>query len=313
MINQSEMINKNLQLEIMLTARVLTHKLQEWITPVNIHSSYYGSERYINSSLQETIGERYVPEFPINELSEILNCLNNQVILNHKVSNYCVETGSGIWQTTEARTYADNEEEKETISGLCTKSYSLRKESFEIIDKTNSSGNMPIMLVPKSPVNVRKLERAQKYEKKNIFYKAVFRDIRRYFIELLKQSSTFVQFENNITGLLRTGNKKLSDEEIKSMVSILAPFLNYNKYLIEWDKKNIKDAQWIIDWQQNFTLTKMRKVLQYPGIKFIVKYYYENTVKDGVSERLRTHKTMRNNPSKYLEVLRKIVQISETY
>mmetsp|Transcript_30831 Transcript_30831/g.27270 ORF Transcript_30831/g.27270 Transcript_30831/m.27270 type:complete len:116 (+) Transcript_30831:354-701(+) len=97
--------------------------------------------------------------------------------------------------------------------------------------------------------------------------------------------------------------------DINEMVSILAPFLNYNKYMIEFEDKRVEDAKCILDCLQNFTLTKMRKVLHYSPVKYLVNYYYTQTVKEGSSERLNSHKTMKKNPQKYLEVLTKIVDI----
>lgn len=247
----------------------------------------------------------------MNELWTILNSLNNRVTSNHKVSKNCIETGSGICPTTEARSYVDDEEEKRSVKDLYADTSSFPIKPTHIM-KADPSGNISHILVPNQVRTSEKQEKANKYEKKNIFYKAVFRDIRRYFIELLKSSSSVVQFEENIARLLRTENEKLSNQELKEMTAILAPFLNYNKYLIEFEQKSVKDAQMILDWLQNFTLTKMRKVLQYNGIKFVVKYYFKHTVKEGSSERLKTHKTMKKNAAKYLEVLRKIIQIAES-
>jgi hypothetical protein len=54
----------------------------------------------------------------------------------------------------------------------------------------------------------------------------------------------------------------------------------------------------------------MRNVLKYPVIKFAVTYYQAQTVIDGVSDRFKSRKTMKKNSQKYLEVLLKIVDIS---
>jgi hypothetical protein len=54
----------------------------------------------------------------------------------------------------------------------------------------------------------------------------------------------------------------------------------------------------------------MRNVLKYPVIKFAVTYYLAQTVIDGVSDRFKSRKTMKKNSQKYLEVLLKIVDIS---
>lgn len=147
-----------------------------------------------------------------------------------------------------------------------------------------------------------------RYEKKNIYYKAVFRDIRRYFIEILKCHSSS-RLEESIYKLLQSLDISKNSHEIKEMTSILAPFLNYNKYMIEFENKRVQDAQIILDCLQNFTLTKMRNVLKYDVIKFAVTYYQSQTVTQGVSVRFNSHKTMKKNSEKYLEVLKKIVNI----
>ena len=133
-----------------------------------------------------------------------------------------------------------------------------------------------------------KISKNQKYEKKNIYYKAVFRDIRKYFIEKLGESSEIVKkksakynskhkvFEPSIKHLIRSlqiEQSKVSDSQLSNMVGILAPFLNYNSYLISFKDKHEKEAQIILDCLQNFTLTKMKKVFQYDIIQAIVENY----------------------------------------
>jgi hypothetical protein len=153
--------------------------------------------------------------------------------------------------------------------------------------------------------------KAQKYEKKNIYYKAVFRDIRRYFLEILKHQSSSESLESSITKMLTQIGITFGDDEVEEMIAILAPFLNYTRYMVEFADKRINDAKCILDCLQNFTLTKMRKVLQYPAIQLLVKHYFEQTVAEGESSRLSSHKTMKKNPGKYLGVLHKIVGLCD--
>lgn len=183
----------------------------------------------------------------------------------------------------------------------------------------------PLELVPEPCVEK---SRIQKYEKKNIYYKAIFRDIRKYFIEMLNSSTNYVQlkkqyalkgkskykaFEPSVLHLVKSliseDKESRQEREIHNMAAILAPFLNYNDYLIGFGHKRDREAQCILDCLQNFTLTKMRKVLEYPIIRLLVNHYFKKTVKEGTSERLRKHKTMKKNPQKYLEVLGKILDI----
>lgn len=150
----------------------------------------------------------------------------------------------------------------------------------------------------------------QKYEKKNIYYKAVFRDIRRYFIEELKNYSSSRLLRENIEEFITSKIPTIPASEVSEMVSILAPFLNYNKYMIEFENKRVSDHKCILDCLQNFTLTKMRRVLKYPAIQALVNYYYAHTVVAGRSGRIEGHKTMKKSPQKYVEVLEKILDIS---
>lgn len=152
--------------------------------------------------------------------------------------------------------------------------------------------------------------RDQKYEKKNIYYKAVFRDIRRYFIEELKNYSSSRLLRENIEDFITSKIPTIPASDVDEMVSILAPFLNYNKYMIEFENKRVSDHKCILDCLQNFTLTKMRRVLKYPAIRALVNYYYVHTVSGGRSGRIEGHKTMKKSPQKYVEVLEKILDIS---
>jgi hypothetical protein len=148
---------------------------------------------------------------------------------------------------------------------------------------------MPSTLVPNSTeIEVYdKPQKNHKYEKKNIYYKAIFRDVRRYFIEMLNDSPTKSNLKSKLESLVLKLDNSLNKEEVSELVGILAPFLNYNAYLIEFDQVNKSDANTIRDCLQNFTLTKMRKVLKFPAVKLLVKYYFTHTVQDGVSERLQ--------------------------
>lgn len=304
MLNSESDSETSLDFEIRLTARVLTHKLSTCC------SSAQGGASYLDSVGLASVS-RFVPKFPTNELWKILNSINNKSFINHEVIKNIGDCASGVCQTTEARSCVGEEEEKHSVKESVVGSFSLPSKPSNIDKKGDSPGTNRSILVPTPVTPEEKDEKVHRYEKKNIYYKAVFRDIRRYFIEQLKQSSNYNQFEESITCMLRTENEKLGIKEVTQMTGILAPFLNYNKYLIEFEHKSVKDAQCILDCLQNFTLTKMRKVLKYPAIKFAVRYYYKHTVSGEISERLNGHKTMKKDPAKYLEVLRKIVQISE--
>jgi len=255
--------------------------------------------------------EKYVPKFPMTELWEILNSINNRVTSAHKVEKNCVETNSGVCVTTEARSSVGEEEEKSSLKTLSIRRTSSHKITDVCENKLQVSSLMPSTLVPNSTeIEVYdKPQKNHKYEKKNIYYKAIFRDVRRYFIEMLNDSPTKSNLKSKLESLVLKLDNSLNKEEVSELVGILAPFLNYNAYLIEFDQVNKSDANTIRDCLQNFTLTKMRKVLKFPAVKLLVKYYFTHTVQDGVSERLLKHKTMQTTTHKYLQVLTKILSI----
>ena len=55
----------------------------------------------------------------------------------------------------------------------------------------------------------------------------------------------------------------------------------------------------------------MKRTLQFKAIKFLIQHYHAHTITDGNSDRISQHKTMKKNPQKYLEVLQKIVEITQ--
>lgn len=303
MINTSFPADDSLDLEIRLTTRVLTHKLI---------AQPFGSafEKGALFLCEQTIVEKFVPPFPINELWEILNSINNRDTSPHKEAKNCVETNSGVCLTTEARSSLGDEEEKFFPREGNVPSASHRNTPERPDHRLVLTSKVPADLVSESNPN-EKEQKVQKYEKKNIYYKAVFRDIRRYFIELLSESPPKCNLKSKLINLLSTLDSSLKSEQIEAMISVLAPFLNYNGYMIEFDQKDKEVAQCIHDCLQNFTLTKMRKVLKYHAIKTLVKYYFAHTVENGVSERFSKHKTMQFNTHKYLQVLEKILSLTD--
>ena len=294
-------VNSSLDFELSLTKRILTHKLSACSVNLIVSSSLVSSP-----VSGQTHCQKIVPPFPLNELWEILNSLNgknNQNIQESK--NICVDTISGACAITEAPLGIEEEEEKNYLM-LGSPRRSSWVTAFRPYVKNPQCCDKSQTMVP-NKVTDKKL---QKYEKKNIYYKAVFRDVRRYFIEKLKKFSSSRLLRDNITELILLEFPQVNETEVGEMVSILAPFLNYNKYMIEFENKRVEDAKSILDCLQNFTLTKMRIVLQYSAIKKLVNYYFAHTVTNGVSDRLNSHKTMKKNSHKYLEVLHKIVDIS---
>ena len=294
----------SLDFELSLTKRILTHKLSAFPVTnsdsVNFTSSSFGSQ---------ISNEKFVPPFPLNELSKILNSLGGKN-LSHKKENgeICVESTSGVCALTEATPVIEVEEEKHSL-GIGSPRRSSGITAFQPYAKnTECCDNNFQKMVWKDGSEKVTNPKSPKYEKKNIYYKAVFRDIRRYYLELLKAFSSSRLLKESITELIKSEFKTDQVVDIQEMVSILAPFLNYNKYMIEFENKRVEDAKCIQDCLQNFTLTKMRKVLQYSPIKCLVHNYYTKTVKNGSSARFSSRKTMKN-PQKYLEVLAKIVDI----
>lgn len=287
-----------LDFELKLTSRILTHKLSA--CPVNFGTGASG--------LQASFYEQN--KLPLNELWKILNSIDDRVNPVEKESKVCVvDMHSGICVTNEGRSWMDDEEEKRSVRILSNRRSSIQAafkpyvKNPELCDSNFSENLVKIQVEQDSEAN------EPKYEKKNIYYKAVFRDIRRYFIEILKWHSSS-RLEESIYKLLQSLDISKNSHDINEMTSILAPFLNYNKYMIEFENKRVQDAQIILDCLQNFTLTKMRNVLKYDVIKFAVTYYQSQTVTQGVSVRFNSHKTMKNDSQKYLEVLKKIVDIS---
>ena len=212
--------------------------------------------------------------------------------------------------TTEARSSLGDEEEKVVSKGADVPNASVDNTPELPAHRLVFTSKVPTDLVSE-PSPKAKEQKVQKYEKKNIYYKAVFRDIRRYFIELLNDSPSKCTLKSKLINLLSTLDSSLASEQVEPMVGVLAPFLNYNGYMIEFEHKNKEVAQCIRDCLQNFTLTKMRKVLKYPAIKALVNYYSAHTVENGISERLSKHKTMQFNTHKYLQVLEKIVSLTD--
>lgn len=317
MLNSSRTNDSSLDFEIRFTSRVLTHKLCTL-------PSFLGTGESNFPFCGRNSLEKFVPEFPLAELWQILNSVDNGSSSHRKVSKFCVDSNSGMCVTTEGRSCVGDEEEKRSVKDLSDIRPALPTTPELGNKKSDPSPNNQKALVPTS-VQVEENElKAHKYEKKNIYYKAIFRDIRKYFIELLNTTTSYVQLkkQNNafepsiihlINNLLGTENVSHEESEIQEMAGILGPFLNYNEYLICFEHKKKHDAHVIRDCLQNFTLTKMRKVLQYPIIKFVVKYYFKHTVNEGTSARLNRHKTMKKHPHKYLEVLKKILEIIETH
>jgi hypothetical protein len=172
--------------------------------------------------------------------------------------------------------------------------------AFKVIStKTDLGSHSPVSdkSIPDSNVVAcNKVAKGQKYEKKNIYFKAVFRDIRKYFIEKLKNLVGYKAFESSIKNLILklfiSGESNVSAPKMAELVNVLAPFLNYNYYMISFKEKDEDQANAIRDCLQNFTLTKMRRVLQYDVIKKLVRYYFEETIIDGSSSRFVKHKTM---------------------
>jgi hypothetical protein len=210
--------------------------------------------------------------------------------------------------TTEARSSLGDEEEKFVPKETNVPSASLSNTPEFPDHRLVFTSKVPTDLVSESNPK-EKEQKVQKYEKKNIYYKAVFRDIRRYFIELLNEFPSKCNLKSKLISLLSTLDGSLKSDQNEAMIKVLAPFLNYNGYMIEFDQKDKEIAQCIRDCLQNFTLTKMRKVLKYPAIKTLVNYYFAHTVENGVSERLSKHKTMQSNTHKYLHVLEKILSL----
>mmetsp|Transcript_11144 Transcript_11144/g.12604 ORF Transcript_11144/g.12604 Transcript_11144/m.12604 type:complete len:92 (+) Transcript_11144:191-466(+) len=87
---------------------------------------------------------------------------------------------------TEATPLIDAEEEKHSL-GEGSPRRSSGMTAFQPYTKiTQSCDNNLRDLVSKEESQKGTNSKESRYEKKNIYYKAVFRDIRRYFIELLK-------------------------------------------------------------------------------------------------------------------------------
>ena len=155
---------------------------------------------------------------------------------------------------------------------------------------------VPSDIVSRPEVTEDTRSKTRQYEKKNIYYKAIFRDIRKYFIELLNSSTDYTNLKKKdkykayepsifqlISNILSSENIIISEKEQEDMAHILGPFLNYNEFLVSFKNKKEEDPQCILDCLQNFTLTKMKRVLQFPVIKFVVSYYCKHTIVDGES------------------------------
>lgn len=292
----------SLDFELSLTKRILTHKLSSF--PVSFSDC---ASTLFSPIGDQTIPEKFVPPFPLNELSKILNSLTGKNFPDAKESKEALwDATLGACAITETTPLIEEEEEKHSIE-IGSPRCSSGKTAFQPYAKnTECCDNNFQDLVTKESCQKGKEPKEPKYEKKNIYYKAVFRDIRRYYIEKLKSFSSSRLLKESIMELIKSEFKADQISDINEMVSILAPFLNYNKYMIEFEDKRVEDAKCILDCLQNFTLTKMRKVLQYSPIKHLVNNYYTRTVKNGSSDRFNSHKTMKKNPQKYLEVLKKL-------
>ncbi|CAI2375013.1 unnamed protein product [Moneuplotes crassus] len=296
-------LDTSLDLDIAITKRILTHKLSTCQV-----DSLGKCSATASSMVSTTSSQKIVPPFPMDHLCKVLDSLQGEEPSLKITKNVCGDTTSGVCGITEL-TPADDEEEKASVR-LDDPIRSVGMVGFvpysKNIESCDDNFKASIPTPCQNPCNSPK---EQKYEKKNIYYKAVFRDIRRYFIEELKSTSSRL-LKGKILEFL---NSKIPPNEMGNddeMVSIIAPFLNYNKYMIEFENKRISDHKCILDCLQNFTLTKMRKVLKYPAIKTLVNYYYAQTVVEGRSVRIESHKTMKKQPHKYLEVLEKISDIS---
>lgn len=305
--------------EVMFTTRVLTHKLSLW--PFEQQTASSGLASCALSSVHS-----FVPKFPINELWNILNSLTEGKTSSPGGLFSCVESNWGVSLTADNRSNPEEECDKASVKDSVVL-VPHPSSAFKVISsKTDVRSSSP-KCSESDPVEsfkpTTKVSRSQKYEKKNIYFKAVFRDIRKYCIEKLADSNKVIKksdpiynckykaFEPSIRhfleNVLYNGRSCLTLGQGSEMVSILAPFLNYNHYMVSVKDKNEKEADIILDCLQNFTLTKMRKVLQHDVLQKLVRYYYDQTIEDGGSSRFAAHKTMSKNPSKYLEVLNKIV------
>lgn len=290
MQNPKVAFEDSLEFEIRLTARVLTHKLSGW--------SFANYKKSSTSAFRELPSfDRRIPDFPLTELWWILNSINNNGnLLSCSISKPCAETNSGVCVTHDDRSAAGSEEGPQFTKEWVVPGAPSPTNSEHCENPVTAPEEPPNDLTTLQQTVEEAQRKAQKYEKKNIYYKAVFRDIRKYFIEMLNVSTDYSSLKRQnkykayepsinqlITNLLSTESEGASPQEIREMVKVLAAFLNYNDFLVSFKDKNEKDAQSVLDWLQNFTLTKMKKVLQFPIIRFIVLYYYKHTVVDGSS------------------------------
>lgn len=283
----------SLDFELKFTARVLTHKLSSW--------SFANSKKLSKSAFQEmpAYGRR-IPEFPLNELNWILNLINNrEKIINHKVETNWVDSNFEVSSSKEDQ-QSPKSDEGNQISKERTPSpipSPIHSDPCDIFVKP--ADEIPDDVVSRPEVTEDTRSKTKQYEKKNIYYKAIFRDIRKYFIELLNSSTDYVNLKKKdkykayepsifqlISFILSSENIKASQPEIDDMANILGPFLNYNEFLVSFKEKREDDPQCILDCLQNFTLTKMKRVLQFPVIKFVVSHYCKHTVIDGVSGKI---------------------------
>lgn len=299
-------LDSSLDFEIAWTKRILTHKLS--VCQVNVPVT-------LSACASPVVGqpsfEKVVPPFPMDHLVKVLDSLQGGQTDHVKDFNHVWgDTTSGGWGITEA-TPVDEEEEKCSLR-LGSPSRSIVTPGFVPYSKNSEScdKSIPDVAVTSCVHKGWKGRKDQKYEKKNIYYKAVFRDIRRYFIEELKNHSSSRLLRENLEEFITSKIPSVPASEVGEMVAIIAPFLNYNKYMVEFENKRVSDHKCILDCLQNFTLTKMRRVLKFPAIQNLVNYYHVHTVVDGSSARISGHKTMKKHPEKYLEVLGKIMDIS---
>ncbi|CAI2372814.1 unnamed protein product [Moneuplotes crassus] len=297
MSKRSSKLDSSLDLDLAITARILTHKLSAWSMPP------YSEFSELASSLGPTSLQEVVPPFPEDYLEKVLDSLRGG---ESSCTNYrSGDTTSGVCGITEI-TPADVEDDDKQACSLGSPGlsgfvpYSKNSESCDNLSKPN---------IPPSSQKASRKKTEQKYEKKNIYYKAIFRDIRRYFCEELKAHSSSRFLSENILEFLRSKIPICQVNE-QEMVSILGPFLNNNKYMLEGPERNDLDHKCILDCLHNFTLTKMKRVLAYPAIKTLVNYYHAHTVVRGRSARVESHKTMKRQPQKYLDVLEKILDIA---
>lgn len=295
MTNQAVECGDSLDFELKFTTRVLTHKLSSW--------SFANSIKIPKSAFQElpAYGRR-VPAFPLNQLNWILNLINNREnIINHKVETNWVDSNFELSSSQEDQSSPKSDEGNQISKerNSCPISLPIKPDPCDNFVKP--ADEVPDDVVSRPEVTEDTRSKTKQYEKKNIYYKAIFRDIRKYFIELLNSSTDYVNLKKKdkykayepsifqlISFILASENITASQPEVNEMAHILGPFLNYNEFLVSFKERKEEDPKCILDCLQNFTLTKMKRVLQFPVIKFVVSHYCKHTVVDGASGKIRS-------------------------